>query len=169
LDEPVEVAGELRREIGVKHYCYDASLAPPGKSAVEVMLASDYSYWQHIYGRKLYDTEQVQVQNTVIDLLERWYPGIRQQIEVVDVATPLSYERYTGNWLGSTCGWLLTKQTMAMNITGMRTTLPGLKNFYMIGQWVEPGGTLSLAASSGRNIVKTICHADRRKFTATTP
>ncbi|HLE16467.1 MAG TPA: NAD(P)/FAD-dependent oxidoreductase [Anaerolineales bacterium] len=169
LDEPVSIAGEARGEIGVKHYCYDPCLAPPGKSVLEVMLESNYGYWQHIYGRRLYDTEQIQVQNIVIDLLEKWYPGIREQIEVVDVATPLSYERYTGNWMGSTCGWLLTRQTMAMNITGMRTTLPGLKNFYMIGQWVEPGGTLSLAASSGRNIVKTICHADRRRFVSNTP
>jgi phytoene dehydrogenase-like protein len=169
LDDPVVIAGEARTEIGVKHFCYDPSLAPPGKSVIEVMLESDYGYWQHIYGRKLYDTEQIQVRNIIIDLLERWYPGIREQIEVSDVATPLSYERYTCNWLGSTSGWLLTKQTMPLNITGMPTTLPGLKNFFMIGQWVEPGGTLSLAASSGRNIVKTICHADRRKFVASAP
>jgi phytoene dehydrogenase-like protein len=169
LDEPVMIAGEARHEIGVKHFCYDPSLAPAGKSVIEVMLESDYGYWQHIYGRKLYDTEQIQVQNIVIDLLERWHPGIREQIEVVDVATPLSYERYTCNWLGSTSGWLLTRQTMPLNITGLPTTLPGLKNFYMIGQWVEPGGTLSLAACSGRNIVKAICHADGRKFASDTP
>jgi phytoene dehydrogenase-like protein len=69
-------------------------------------LKTNYGYWQHIYGRKLYDIEQDQVSDQVIDLLERFYPGLRQDIEVVDVATPLSYERYTGNWLGSTCGWL---------------------------------------------------------------
>jgi phytoene dehydrogenase-like protein len=47
----------------------------------------------------------------------------------VDVATPLSYERYTGNWYGSSCGWLLTKQTLPLLIKG----LPKLGNFYMIG------------------------------------
>ncbi len=108
LDEPLTIAGVERYEIGVKHYCFDPSLAPPGKSVVEVMLPSEYGYWQRIYGRKLYDTEQIQVANQVIELLEKVYPGIREQIEVVDVATPLSYERYTGNWQGSRCGWLLT-------------------------------------------------------------
>ena len=58
LDEPVIIAGLERNEIGVKHYCFDPILAPPGKSAVEVMLESPYGYWQRIYGRKLYDTEQ---------------------------------------------------------------------------------------------------------------
>jgi len=169
LEEPVLIAGEERHEIGVKHYCFDPSLAPQGKSAVVVMLRSNYAYWQRIYGRRLYDTEQTQVADIVIDLLERWYPGIRQQVELVDVATPLSYERYTGNWMGSTCGWLLTKDTMRMMLLGMDKTLPGLKNFYLAGQWVEPGGSLPLSAMSGRNAIQLICHVDKRPFVTSTP
>jgi phytoene dehydrogenase-like protein len=45
-------------------------------------------------------------------------------------------------------------------------TLPGLKNFYMIGQWVEPGGGLPPAIMSGRNVAQIICKKDRKKFTA---
>ena len=55
-----------------------------------------------------------------------------ETIEVVDEATPLSYERYTGNWQGSSTGWLLTTQTMTMNIVGMPKTLPGLADFYHV-------------------------------------
>jgi phytoene dehydrogenase-like protein len=169
LPEPVTIAGRERPDIGVKHYCFDPSLAPPGKSAVEVMLRSDYDYWQRIYGRKLYDTEQIQVAQQVIDFLETVYPGLEAQVEVKDVATPLSYERYTGNWLGSTCGWLLTKGTMRLMITGIPKTLPGLENFYLCGQWVEPGGTLPMAAISGRNAIQLLCHADGKPFETTVP
>ena len=35
LEEPVLVAGEPRHEIGIKHYCFDPSLAPQGRSVVE--------------------------------------------------------------------------------------------------------------------------------------
>lgn len=164
LDKPLLIAGEERFEIGVKHYCFDPTLAPAGKSAVVVMLRSNYAYWQRIYGRRLYDTEQLQVADQVIDFLEGIYPGIRGQVELTDVATPLSYERYTGNWLGSTCGFLLTKQTMTMMITGLEKTLPGLKNFYMTGQWVEPGGSVPLAAMSARNVLQLICHEYERAF-----
>jgi len=164
LPEPITIAGEDHHQIGVKHYCFDPSLAPPGKSVVEVMLSSRYSYWQRIYGRKPYDMEQIQVEDIVIDYLERLYPGIRDQIEVVDVATPLSYERYTGNWMGSTCGWLLTKDTMLMMIQGIDKTLPDLENFYMAGQWVEPGGSVPTAAMSGRNAIQLICHKDDSTF-----
>ncbi len=128
------------------------------------MLRSNYPYWQRIYGRRLYDTEQLQVAGIVLDELEKLYPGIESQVEVTDVATPLSYERYTGNWLGSTCGWLLTKQTVSKMILGMRKTLPGLENFYMAGQWVEPGGSVPVVAMSGRNAIQMICAADGKPF-----
>lgn len=167
-DQP-NIAGLSRREFGIKHYCFDPSLAPAGKSAVEVMLESPYNYWQRIYGRKLYDIEQLQVADQVIDLIERIYPGVRAQIEVVDVATPLSYERYTGNWKGSTCGFLLTKETMRMMLFGVEKTLPGLKNFFMAGQWVEPGGSVPLAAMSGRQVIQFICHEDDQPFETNVP
>lgn len=169
LPEPLLIAGEERQAIGIKHYCFDPSLAPRGKSCVIVMLESDQSYWQRIYGRRLYDMEQIQVCDIIIDHLETLYPGIGADVEVKDVATPLSYERYTGNWLGSTCGWLLTTDTMFMMVRGMRKTLPGLDNFYMVGQWVEPGGSLPLAAMSGRNAIQLLCHRDRKPFETATP
>lgn len=169
LDKPVLIIGEERREVGVKHYCFDPSLAPAGKSAIVVMIRSNYAYWQRIYGRRLYDTEQQQVSDIVIDLIEQWHPGIRQDIEYVDEATPLSYERYTGNWMGSTCGWLLSRETMPMLIRGIDKTLPGLKQFYLAGQWVEPGGTVTLSAASGKNVIKLICHAEGKPFEARFP
>jgi phytoene dehydrogenase-like protein len=102
-------------------------------------------------------------------ILERFYPGIRQKVEVIDVATPLSVERYTGNWQGSSCGWLLTKKTMLYMLTGIRKTLPGLGNFYMIGQWVEPGGSVPVVAMSGRNVIQAICHTDHKPFVTNLP
>lgn len=169
LDKPLLIAGEERAAIGVKHYCFDPSLAPPGKSIVEIMLESTQGYWQRIYGRRLYDTEQLQVADILLAFLEERYPGIRADVEVKDVATPLSYERYTGNWLGSTCGWLLTDQTMLMMVRGMKKRLRGLENFYMAGQWVEPGGSVPIVAMSGRNVVQQMCHQDGKRFTTSVP
>ncbi len=169
LDQDVLIAGEPRREIGVKHYCFDPTLAPPNKSVVEIIVRTHYSYWQRIYGRKIYDDEQRQVSDILRGYLEKWHPGINADVEVIDEATPLSYERYTGNWQGSTCGFLLTKETMPMLINGVPKTLPGLKNFYMAGQWVEPGGSLPLSAASGKNAIQLICAADGKPFVAHSP
>ncbi len=148
----------------MKHYSFDASLAPSGKSVVMVMLPTAYDYWQRIYGRAIYHTEKSQEANILIDQLEHFYPGIKADIECVDVATPMTYERYTGNWKGASCGWLLSKQTLPLMITGIRKTLPGLDNFYMIGQWVEPGGSVPIVALSGRNVVQQLCHENGKRF-----
>ncbi len=169
LDTPIRIAGEDRHALMVKNYCFDPSLAPAGKSVIVAMMPTSYGYWQRIYGHRLYDTEQDQVAQVVIDFLETIYPGLRKDIEVIDVATPLSYERYTGNWQGASSGWLLAKQTMLMNLIGVEKTLPGLENFWMAGQWVEPGGMVPVVAMSGRNVIRMICHHDRQPFVARRP
>lgn len=169
LDRPQLIAGQERSDLSVQQYAFDASLAPAGKTSMSVLLKSDYDYWQRIYGRRLYDTEQLQVADQLLEIIERHFPGIRGDVEVTDVATPVSYERYTGNWQGSTCGWLLTPQTMRLMIQGLPKTLPGLHNLYLAGQWVEPGGGVMLAAASGRNAIQMICAADGKRFVSERP
>jgi len=78
----------------------------------------------------------------------------------------MTWERYTGNWQGSFEGWQPTTKTLGMR---MSKTLPGLNNFYMVGQWVEPGGGLPPAVMSGRNVTQIICKKDKRPFVTTTP
>jgi hypothetical protein len=39
----------------------------------------------------------------------------------------------------------------------------------MAGHWVEPGGSVPLAAASGRSAIQLICHADGAAFSATVP
>lgn len=163
-DEPVVIAAEERDYLSVKQFSFDPSLAPLGSSIVEVFLRINYEYWQQIYGHRLYKSEQVQVEDQVIEYLERLYPGISGQVTVRDVATPLSYERYTANWQGSSCGWLLTPAMMRRMLIGMPKTLPGLRGLYLAGQWVEPGGSVPICAASGRNAVRMVCREDGRPF-----
>jgi phytoene dehydrogenase-like protein len=166
LEEPIMVAGEKRDRMGYHHFCYDPTLAPKGKSVVLVGFDSDYEYWKELSGdRKAYEDEKRRIADTVIDILNKRWKGFSKDIEAVDVATPLTTEQYTGNWKGSIEGWLITKETMKMMFgKGMSKTLPGLDNFYMAGQWVEPGGGLPPAAQSGRKAIRMICKRDGRKF-----
>ena len=66
----------------------------------------------------------------MIGLLDRRYPGLAAQVEMVDVATPTTFERYTGNGKGNHQGWMDTTKTFGLR---MSKTLPGLENFYMAG------------------------------------
>ena len=171
LDEPIDIAGEKHEYIRFRHFCYDPSLAPPGKSVLVAAFSSDYAYWKDL-GKdpERYESEKKKIAAQIIQILERRMPGFTEQIEVVDVYTPLTVVRYTGNWRGSQEGWMITTRTVGMAMgRGMEKTLPGLGGFYMCGQWVEPGGGVSTAASSGKAVIRTICGKDKRKFRAFLP
>jgi phytoene dehydrogenase-like protein len=131
------------------------------------MFASDYEYWKKLKqdpGR--YKAEKEQIVDQVVAALDQRFPGLAARVEMRDVATPMTWERYTGNWRGSFQGWLETTKTLRMR---MNKTLPGLGNFYMAGQWVEPGGSIPTAVMSGRNVTQIICKKDQKKFVTSTP
>ncbi len=170
LAQPIRIAEKKRSLLTMRHFCYDPTMAPEGKSAIVTMFVSNYDYWKALAeDHERYEAEKKDIAIKVIEQLEQHYPGITDQVEVVDVATPLTYERYTGNWQGSMEGWMLTTETMGQAFgKGMDKTLPGLENFYMVGQWVEPGGGLPPAAESGRKVIKMICKQDGKEFQAIT-
>jgi len=82
------------------------------------------------------------------------------------VVTPATFKRYTNNWQGSIQGWEWLPRLIPES---MRKELPGLRNFYMVGQWVEPGGGVPTAFISGRNLIQIICKRDKKKFATKLP
>jgi hypothetical protein len=69
--------------------------------------------------------------------------------------------RYTNNWQGSMLGWWVMDEDGSMPI---KKELPGLKDFYMAGQWVDGGGVTTVI-ESGRDVARLICEKDNREFT----
>ncbi|MDA3900718.1 MAG: NAD(P)/FAD-dependent oxidoreductase [Spirochaetes bacterium] len=160
LDSPIVLEGKTHHKIGFQHYCHDPSLAPDGASLLEIMYTSDYDYWKNCAQTPdLYRKNKAAIAETLIGCLENYYPGIRKEIEMIDTATPMTFERYTSNRNGTYEGWLLTPKTLTMRI---KKTLPGLKNFYMAGQWVQPGGGLPSVVKSGRDLISLLCHKDKK-------
>ena len=167
LDEPISIAGKENKRLSVQIYNFDPSLAPAGKTALKVQFNTDYDYWKKLSQEpKRYKAEKEQIADQVVAALDKRFPGLAAQVEMRDVATPMTWERYTGNWRGSYEGWLPTAESLTKR---MSKTLPGLDNFYMAGQWVEPGGGLPTAAISGRNVTQIICKKDKKKFVTTIP
>ncbi|MEI8133301.1 MAG: NAD(P)/FAD-dependent oxidoreductase [Leptolinea sp.] len=169
LNKPIMIAGKEEKALGIKHFCYDPTMAPAGKSVAMVMYSTTYDYWKKLAEEpERYEAEKKQTALTIISAIEHYLPGFEKDVAVVDVATPLTTERFTGNWQGSFEGWRITTKNMTQAFTGgMPHTLPGLKNFYMVGQWVEPGGGLPTSGLSGRGIFKRICKEDKKEFVTT--
>ncbi len=168
LAHPVEVGDAVRDRIPVHIFNQDPTLAPDGKTSLVVMMPSRYEYWQELaQDRAAYEEKKEQVAHTIMELLDQRFPGISQQIEMIDVATPLTFERYTGNWKGCFEGWLVTPRNATTLLRPMSLTLPGLQNFYMCGQWVQPGGGLPSGMMAARRLVQGLCKEDGKKFETT--
>uniref|UniRef100_A0A7V1EIP9 NAD(P)/FAD-dependent oxidoreductase n=1 Tax=candidate division WOR-3 bacterium TaxID=2052148 RepID=A0A7V1EIP9_UNCW3 len=167
LDEPVTVAGEARDRLDLENYAFDPGFAPPGKTALKVMLETSYDYWRDLMdrGRAEYDAEKERTAAAVIGALARRFPGLGEDVEVIDVATPLTTERVTGNWRGLQAYASSWKDGLLGG--GISKTLPGLGNFHMVGQWAGATIGLSTVAVMGRKLVKEICEQDGKRFVTT--
>jgi phytoene dehydrogenase-like protein len=166
LKTPLQVDPETTlRQVSFRTFHFDPTFAPTGKTAVTFFLPTcNFAYWARLREDhpERYRAEKDRVAESVIEVLERRRHGLRAAIEVVDVATPASIIRYTGNWKGSMEGWLPTPKT---GFKPLRKTLPGLRNFFMVGQWVMPGGGLPSGPMSARPVIQAICKQDRVPFT----
>jgi len=168
LQRPITLGGQEFEAFGFRIYNDDTTMAPPGKTVVQVTLRTDFDWWCDLQekDRASYDAEKERVAKDVLAQLECYLPGITSQVEVTDVATPYTFWRYTRNYRGAFEGWLLAPETMG---TSVEKTLPGLSNFYMAGQWVEPGGGIPSALFSGRNLMNKLCRKDGKEFSASMP
>jgi phytoene dehydrogenase-like protein len=150
--------------LGFRFFNFDPTFAPPGKTAVTCFLPTrNFEYW-HILRRDSpigYQQEKHRIAEAVIDILEKHIPGVRSAIEVVDVSTPASVIRYTGNWKGSMEGWFIEP---GASFKPLPNTLPGLHRFVMVGQWVLPGGGLPSGLMTARTALKAICKHDHVPF-----
>jgi len=163
--ELVSPDGTKYSHIEVHCYNYDPTLAPEGKCVVAVKFSSkNGEYW---IGLRKSDPEEYKRQKTafaeeIIGNLEEKFGGIRDAIEEMDIATPATYHRYTNNWQGSTQGWLPGKNLIAPS--PVDAVIPGLRDFYLTGQWTQPGGGLPIAIKSARTVAQMICHKYHKPF-----
>jgi phytoene dehydrogenase-like protein len=165
LPEPVEVGDAERSFLSVHLFNQDPSLAPAGKTSIVVMMPSKHEYWKELASDPAaYEEKKDQIARTIVTLLDKRFPGFGSQVDMVDVATPLTFERYTGNWQGTFEGWMITPETAGSVMKPMSQQLPGLQSLYMCGQWVEPGGGLPNGPLSARRLLKTLCKEDGIPF-----
>jgi phytoene dehydrogenase-like protein len=171
LPIPFSAAGKTHSRITVHTRYYDSAAAPPGKSSVTVFLDSDYNWWENISNdSNRYQLEKQNAARKIIDTITSFRPGFDKKVEVIDVSTPLTRERYTGNWMGAMQAFRPSSNMIrALISTKQRNTIDGLNNFYMAGQWVEPWGGITTAAQSGRKVISLICKHKKIPFFTNIP
>jgi phytoene dehydrogenase-like protein len=155
FDAPRVVAGHTIEALSWKSFLHDPSLAPAGKSIVTVTVESPWQRWSALAGlREDYDAARAALGQGVVALMDEVMPGFRAAVQTVDVATPVTVERYTGNHHGH---YMTFMPSLGKPPGRVPRTLPGLRGLYLAGMWVEPPGGLPNALRSGRDVAQVIC------------
>ncbi len=127
--------------------------SPEGKNTLNILLLQGYEHWEkyendYFAGRKdLYNKEKKRMADILIDKVEKTLlPGLRKEIEVMEIGTPLTYIRYTGNYRGAIYGWDQTLNNSGNSRVGHKTPI---KNLYLAGAWSKPGHGYGAVIPSG--------------------
>jgi phytoene dehydrogenase-like protein len=146
-----------RMELHINNY--DHTLAPAGKSVISVSFYTfNPSFWIELRksDNQSYLSQKQLFAHQIIEILMQKTGLSGKLIEITDIATPATFERYTNNWMGSVQGWEPGKDIIARS--PVKPEIPGLKDFYMVGHWSIPGGGLPVAVKSARDVAQIICH-----------
>jgi phytoene dehydrogenase-like protein len=169
LEHPLQLAGAEVEWMNVKSYGFDPSLAPEGCSVVTSILSADWEFWNRLReDRDAYTAEKGKIAAACAEAIDARYPGFKDAIEATDVATPVTFERYTGNWKGTFMTWMLPPD-FQRRYGHVRKTIPGLDNFYIASMWTVPPGGLPGAAMAGREAAQILCAKDGKRFVTTRP
>jgi phytoene dehydrogenase-like protein len=154
LQQPISLAKQKYEYLCVNNYASDPVYSPEGKTAITIILDGDtYDFWKKAKEENRYMDEKQKLAGMVIEALSELIPETEGQVEVCDVATPLTYERYCGNWKGS---WM-TEMTPSMKMKGYPAAINGLSGVYLAGQRMMPPGGLPVALMTGRTAVQYLC------------
>lgn len=135
--------------------CYnfeDPDFAPPGKSHVVLVCLQYGDVWNAVPPERYAETKY-QFAERLIDLIAKVFPKIRDHIEEIEVATPLTMMRYLNTPSGAIYGF---KQSME-DSSLLRQRLSGVPGLYLAGAWTGMGGfqpTYMSGESAARSMMK---------------
>lgn len=163
--EPFYVGGLYIDHITVRNYAYDESFDRDNKTTMTVLLDQynfNYDFWKNLRKNPSeYNKYKEDVAKAVTSRIIKHIPEIKESIELLDVATPITLNRYTNATRGAYMGFLFTHKKKMFAYNGH---VPGLKNFYLSGQWLQAPGGLPLAMANGKFAIQRICKKEKLNY-----
>ncbi len=130
----------------------DPDLAPRGKHCLDILLfPAPYHYkdnWMTKEGKRgdEYKRLKEELADGLIRAAENVIPDLSKHIVVKEIATPITYERYTLSSEGAWYGMAQIPEQAGMKRLSRKTLIPGL---YLTGAGAFPGANIFGAMTSG--------------------
>jgi hypothetical protein len=155
LDEPIAYAETTVPElVFFNNYAGYEGYAPKGCTALTGAFFGDtYDFWRKAQEEGRYEDEKRKLAEQISREICKKFPQAAGNIEVMDIATPLTYERYTGAYHGSWMSVMGTGEKMKM-YPGFLKSVSGL---YFAGHRLMSPGGLPVALDTGRKAAQMVC------------
>ena len=119
----------------VDHAQIDPGLVPEGKGSLLIMSFDAFSNWQGLTEDE-YRIKKQNMADKLIKRAEQYLPGLSKHIEVMEVATPRTMQRFTLSPEGAIYGFAQTVAQSGINRLSEKTKVKGL---FLAGAWTHPG------------------------------
>ncbi len=151
--KPIQVGDITYEYVGFNNYAGFSGYAPEGCTTLTSVLMGGYDFWKSAKENGTYAAEKEKLANTILHEIGLKYPQIVGKVAVVDVATPLTYERYLHSYKGS---WMtLTKKGQPNRQYPCKPA--SIQNLYFAGQRLVTPGGCPVALTTGRTATQHLC------------
>jgi phytoene dehydrogenase-like protein len=142
------------------HSNIDPTYCPEGKSVLSSVFLADIEPFKDLLdsdgtrGERYFELKEKIAEN-VIQKASNYLgiPDLANHVEIFDVATPLTLQRYTNNKNGAFIGWKVIPEQQIENQISPETPI---KNLYLASAWTLYGAGISGVMMNGEEVAKKI-------------
>ena len=161
LKEPFEYGGCKFSEFRINNYASYKGHSPEGCTTLTCLLMCDnYQFWKNAKEDGSYKAKKEELGNKFVETLSQFIPEVKEKLEVIDVATPCTYERYCSSYQG---GWM-SVWTKFGKQDNFPQELDSIYGVYFAGQRIVMPGGLPIAVYTGRRVVQLLCRNENQIF-----
>ena len=137
--------------MSIQAYEYEPDFAPKGKMIIQSNFQQsekDFEYWKALYAdKKSYNAVKQKLGEEIKNRVIAEYPNLKDKIEVLDIWSPMTYNRYCNCYGGAYMSFVNTKLAKGITTAGV---VKGIDNVMLAGQWLMGPGGLPTAAAMGK-------------------
>lgn len=149
--EKITVGKTTVDAMSIQAYEYEPDFAPKGKMVIQSNFSQsekDFEYWKALYNDKQsYNKVKQQLGEEIKRRVISEYPALNDKIEVLDIWSPMTYNRYCNCYGGAYMSFVNTKLAKSITTAGV---VKGIDNVMLAGQWLMGPGGLPTAAAMGK-------------------
>ena len=161
-DDHYDRMRNLRATGGMVVACYNPvipDVSPPGTTLLTMTTLSSGKAWRDVPPEKYLEVKN-RIADGMLEMTEQVLPGLRRYAEVVEVSTPLTNMRFTGNIDGAIYGFANHPWDHTVLRLGQQGPLEGM---VLAGAWTQPGGGFQPSMSSGQTAAALVLRDHRKR------